>query len=127
MPTIDPLYPATDALPLLADESSRYRKLKTDAERADQLVVAEMLLGLSGPVYTGRTANEIMYGIALQVNFQLDQGFITAQQLKSISTGAPASNTTSYRDRYLHPGAAAIIARATGMGITGFTAPPPGV
>lgn len=127
MPPLDPLYPDVDTLPLLADSSSRYRKLKTNAERLDQLVLAELLLGLSAPAYTGQKGGEIKYGIALQVTYQLEQGFLTAQIMKSVSTGAPASATTAYRDRYIHPGAAAIVMRATGTAVVGFTPPPRGV
>lgn len=126
MPPLAPLYPETDTLPMLADVSSRYRKLKTNAERADQLVLAEMLLGLVSPVYTGASADQLRYAIALQVNFQMDQGQITAQQMRSVSTGAPGVSTTTYRDRYLHPGAAAIVIRVTQTAVVGFSPMPLG-
>lgn len=127
MPPLAPLYPETDGLPILSDASSRYRKLKTDPERVDQLVLAEMLLGLVTPAYTGAKADQIRYAVALQVNFQLDQGQITAQEMKSVSTGAPGVSTTAYRDRYLHPGAAAIVARVTETAVVGFSPTPRGV
>lgn len=123
---LEPLYPGTDALPILSDSSSRYRKLKTAEERKDQLVVAELLLGLSAPVYTGQDGGSLMYAIALQVNFQMDQGQITAQQLKSEAVNAPGTSTTSYRDRYLHPGAVSIVNRVTKTAITGFVPMAPG-
>lgn len=118
---LTPLYPDTENVALLADPTSRYRKLKTDPERSDQIAIAELLLGLKEPVYTGRKASEIIYAIALQVNFQLDQGTITAQIMRSVSTNAPGNSMTTYRDRYLHPGAADIVNRATGRAVVGFT------
>jgi hypothetical protein len=121
MATLTPLYPDTDALPLLADSNGRYRKLKTNEERADQLVLAELLLNLTEPVFTDRDADQIMYAIALQVTFQMEQGVLTAQMMKSVSTATGAGSTTSYRDRYLHPGAAAIIARVCGRATVGFS------
>lgn len=120
-----PTYPTVDALPLLADVGSRYRKLKTNAERTDQVVLAELLLGLRPPAYAGRAADEIMYGIALQVMFQMEQG-VTPDIMKSLSNSHPG-NTTTYRDRYLSPDAAVLVARATGTKYTGFTIPPSGV
>lgn len=126
MPPLAPLYPGTDDLPILANPDSRYRKLKSDPERVDQVVVAEMLLGLTDPPYTGRKADEIMYGVALQINFQLEQGTITSQVMRSVSTNAPGNSMTTYRDRYLHPGAVDIVNRATGRAVVGFTPMSPG-
>jgi hypothetical protein len=127
VPPLAPLYPGADNLPLLADPQSRYRKLKTDPERQDQIVAAELLLGLEAPAYTdARKVSELEYAVALQVQFQLDQGTITAQQMKSVSTNAPGTSTTSYRDRYLHPGAAAIVDRVTERATVGFSAMPRG-
>lgn len=120
MAPLTPLYPDTDTLPLLADANGRYRKLKTPEERADQLVLAELLLGLHAPVYTDTDADQLMYAIALQVGFQMEQGVITAQILRSQSNTHPG-NTTTYRDRYLHPGAAAIVSRVTKVATVGFT------
>lgn len=127
MAVLDPLYPGADGLPMLADPQSRYRKLPSNDARKDQVVVAELLLGLSGPVYAdARKVSEIEYAIALQVNFQLDQGVITAQALKTASKGAPGVTTESFRDRYLHPGAAAIVDRVTERATVGFNGMPRG-
>lgn len=125
MPPLTPLYPDTDGLPLLADPTSQYRKLKTDEERADQIVLAELLHGLKAPAYVGDIADRIAYGLALQVIFQLQQG-VTPDITKSVSNAHPG-NTTTYRDRYKSPEAAAIISAATGVKWTGFTVPPGGV
>jgi hypothetical protein len=125
MPVLAPIYPGVNALPLLADAGSLYRKLKTDAERTDQIVVAELLLGLRPPAYAGRAQSEIEYAVALQVQFQMQQG-VTPEITKSVSQAHPG-NTTTYRDRYLSPEAAAIVARATNTATTGFTIPPGGV
>lgn len=121
MPPLTPLYPETDTLPLLADADGRYRKLKTDEERADQLALAELLLDLTAPAYTGDDADRLMYAIALQVKFQMEQGVLTAQMMKSVTTGTQAGSTTTYRDRYLHPGAAAIVGRVTGRAQVAFS------
>jgi hypothetical protein len=66
VPPLAPLYPGADALPLLADPQSRYRKLKTDPERLDQIAAAELLLGLEPPAYTdARKVSELEYAVAL--------------------------------------------------------------
>lgn len=113
---------------MLADLSSRYRKLPTDEARTDQIVVAELLLGLSPPAYTDeRKVSELEYAVALQVQFQLDQGVITSQMMKTQSKNAPGVTTESYRDRYLHPGSAAIVDYTTGRATIGFHGLPRGV
>lgn len=128
MPPLSPLYPETDTLPLLAETSGRYRKLKTDEERTDQIVLAELLLDLKEPALTGRPADELMYAIALQINFQLEQGFLSAQITQNLSTGTGGNTaTTTYRDRHLHPGAAAIVRRVTGRQGVRFESPMRGV
>lgn len=127
MAALDPTYPGADVLPILADPASRYRKLPTDAARKDQVVAAELLLGLVPPVYAdARKVSELEYAVALQVQFQLDQGVITAQILETSSKGAPSTVTESYRDRYLHPGAAAIVDRVTERATVGFHGMPRG-
>lgn len=121
-----PLYPGANALPVLSDAASAYRKLKTDAERTDQIVIAELLLGLRPPAYViARTVAELEYAVAIQVIFQMQQG-VSPEITKSISQAHPG-NTTTYRDRYLSPDAAALVARATNTKWTGFTIPPAGV
>lgn len=125
-PPLNPLYPDTDILPLLADGSSRYRKLKTDEERRDQIVLAELLLGLRAPVYIEDDASKIQYAVALQVMYQLDQGTILAQFMKSQSNAHPG-NMSTYRDRFIHPGAQMIIARVTKTANVGFSPFAPGM
>lgn len=125
MPALAPIYPGVDALPVLSDVTSAYRKLKTNGERTDQIVIAELLLGLRPPAYAGRPGSEIEYAVALQVQFQMQQG-VTPEIMKSVSQAHPG-NTTTYRDRYLSPEAAALVARATNTAWTGFTVPPGGV
>lgn len=127
MPPLAPLYPGAGDLAMLGDPSSRYRKLHSDDARTDQLVAAELLLGLVPPEYTDpRKVSELEYAVALQVQFQLDQGVITSQMMKTQSKNAPGVTTESYRDRYLHPGAAAIVDRVTERATVGFSGMPRG-
>jgi hypothetical protein len=113
------LYDVT-AHPLLAAPDSKFQKLKTDAEREAQNLLAELLLDLRAPAYTDDAATELGYAVALQVAFQLEQGY-TPEIVRSQSRSTPGDGT-SYRDRYLHPGAAAIVSRVTGATPVGFTA-----
>ncbi len=109
-----------DAHPLL---SGKYAGLKTDDERDAQHLVAEMLLDLRPPAYTGDKAEELGYAVVRQINFQLEHG-LTPEIVKSTSTTHPGL-TTSYRDRYVSPVAWDIVKRDTGRTTIGMT--PPGI
>lgn len=113
------------AHPLLADTTSRFQKLKTDDERRGQNQLAELLLDLRTPAYTDDAADELGYAVALQVAFQLEQGY-TPEIVRTQSRSTPGDATT-YRDRYLHPGAVAIVSRVTGVTAVGFSSTVRGV
>jgi hypothetical protein len=117
----DPLYDITGH-PLLSD---KYNKLKDDDEKTAQNYVAELLLNLREPVYTGDDADELGHAIVRQINFQMEQG-ITPEVLRSVSNAHPG-NTTQYRDRWVEPGAWAIVARVTGVQQVRFVPPGFGV
>ena len=113
------LYDITDH-PLL---SKKYTGLATDPERQAQQIMAEMLLDLRAPAYTGDAALELAYAVVAQINFQLQHG-LEPEVVKSVSNTHPGL-TTSYRDRYVSPAAWAIVQRVTGVKTVGFT--PPGI
>lgn len=113
-----PLY-AIDAHPLL---SKKFDALPPEEQEAQHLL-AEMLLDLRAPVYTGNPALELSYAVVEQINFQLQRG-LEPEVLKSVSNTHPG-NTTAYRDRYVSPAAWAIVQRVTGVKTVGFT--PPGI
>lgn len=110
---------------LLADPTGRFQKLKTDDERTAQNALAELLLNLRPPAYVDGNADDLAYAVALQVAFQLEQGY-TPEIVKSQTRTHPG-DTTGYRDRYVHAGAAAIVARVTRTATVGFSPTPRGV
>lgn len=116
-----PLYPVTDH-PLL---SEKFAGLKVPGAQAAQNVLAELLLGLSPPPYVDAEAEQLTMAVVLQINYQLERA-ITPDVLKSMSNTHPG-NTTAYRDRYISPGAWAIVERVTGVRYVGFTVPGRGV
>lgn len=119
---LEPLYPNTDAVPLLSASSNKYRNLGSDDERKAQVVLAELLLGLEEPAYADPDiAARLEFAIALQINFQMDQGVVTSQILQTASISPALTKTEGYRDRYLHPGAAAMVDRVTQRATVGFS------
>lgn len=103
--------------------SGKYTGLKTQGEKDSNYHMAEMLLGLVPPPYTGEKAERLVYAIVLQVNFQLEHG-LTPEIVKSVSNTHPGMATT-YRDRYVSPVAWDIVRFVTGRTTVGFT--PPGI
>jgi hypothetical protein len=93
--------------------SERWGKLATDAERTAQHIRAEMDLGLRAPVYIGTDAEELTYAIVLQINTNLERG-ATPVLTKGTANAKSGANET-YRDRWVNPEAAAIVARVTGV------------
>lgn len=118
------LYDVTN-VPLLTASGSRFLALKTDAERVAQNEIAEQLLGLRPPAYVGTDADNLTYAVAIQVAFQLEQGY-SPQIEKSISRAHPGDVTT-FRDRYIDARAAAIVAAVTRTATVGFSPTPRGV
>jgi hypothetical protein len=120
MPLV-PLYDVTGH-PLLSEQ---FNKLKTAEEKTAQMIMAHLLLNLRAPAFSGDEAEELGYAIVRQVNYQIQRG-ISPEVMKSISNTQPGI-TTTYRDRYLDPGAWAIVARVTGVATVGFSPTAPGV
>ena len=97
------------ASPLL---SSAFTKLPAATQSAQHLL-AERLLGLVAPAYTGDDADDLGLAVVLQINYQLARGLTEASYLRQ-SANNKAGNTTTYRDRWIDPDAAQIVARVTG-------------
>ncbi len=114
--------PGSAASTLLSD---KYAKLASDAERLSYHLLAEQLLDLRAPVYTGTDAEELGFAVVLQINFLLQQGMEPLVK-KNIVKGSP-SISEGYRDRLINPNAALIVARVTGRQQVRFTPPFAGV
>jgi hypothetical protein len=102
--------------PLLGEKWTKLggQSLSGDARTALQTayqVNAELALDLRAG-YTGNDAMELAYAIVLQILFVLEHG-ITPSIVKSVSQANPGANKV-YRDRWIDPTAAAIVARVTG-------------
>lgn len=106
------------AHPLLSDPSCRFQKLSSDDERLAQNQMAELLLELYPPAYTGDDASYLATAVAIQVAYQLERGY-TPDLTKSQSRTHPG-DVTSYRDRYLDSRAHAMVARVTHTATVGF-------
>lgn len=104
---LTPLYDIANH-PLLG---GKYNQLKTPEEKEATHIMAELLLDLRAPAYTGADGEELAYAVVRQINFAMEHG-VTPDVMKSVSQTVPGT-TTTYRDRYLDPGAAAIVARVT--------------
>lgn len=111
---LSPLYDVAGH-PLLG---AKFTALGEERQESEQ-ILAELLLNLTKPVYTGDDAEELGYAIVRQINFQLEAG-ITPEVMKSVSKTVPG-NVETFRDRYLEPGAAAIVARVTKVATVGFS------
>lgn len=111
---LTPLYDITDHALL----GGKYLKSEPPEQVAVQ-IMAELLLNLRIPVYTGTDAEELGYAIVRQINFILEHG-VTPDIMKSVNQQQPGT-TVTYRDRYLDPGAAAIVARVTRTATVGFS------
>lgn len=114
-----PLYDVT-AHPLLQGAGNKFLALKTPEERLAQNELAEQYLGLVPPAYTdeGDIAH-LELAIAMQILFQMDQG--TSPLIHKSEAQNKPGITTAYRDRFIHPGAAQIVARVTKTAQTIFT------
>jgi hypothetical protein len=89
--------------------SGQFAGLPDDDQRNAQQEIAELLLGLSSPFPTDPELVEaVKLAVVLQINYQLQQG-TEPETVKSMTQNHPGI-MTSYRDRYLSPRAAAIVA-----------------
>lgn len=101
-----PIYEVDQSDPLV---SGRARTLSPDEWEAN-VVMAEILLGLNPPALTDETAVErLTVAIAQQVNFQVQQGLDALIEASS-GVSSQATKSVVWRDRYLNPRAAAIVA-----------------
>lgn len=114
---MEPLYDITGH-PLL---SSKFNALASDDQKNAHIINAQLLLQLRAPAYAGDEADQLGYAIVRQVNFQLEQG-ITPEFMKSVSKGVPG-NVETYRDRYVEPGAWAIVSHVTKVEQVRFSVP----
>ena len=104
-----PIYVLTDVTSLLSAGFTA----KSPTDQATYQVLAEMLLGLVPPAYTSDDGKRLAFAVALQINYQLERG-VTPESVRS-SGNAAAGNTTTYRDRSVHPGARRIVEQITGV------------
>jgi hypothetical protein len=109
------------ANPLL---SASYKALDADEQLAHH-ILAELLLDLRAPIYTDTDGEEMSYAIVRQINFQVKHG-ITPDMVRA-SSNSRSGVTENYRDRYLDPGAWAIVARIDEREAVEFNAPGVGV
>jgi hypothetical protein len=119
---LTPIYPieTSSAAAILSDT---FTALSPDEQLACELVAQE-LLGLRAG-YTGDDADRLSMAKVLQVNYLVARGDEPLVK-KAITQGGTAVSTT-FRDRYLNPDAAAIVARVTGVQQVRFTPPMSGV
>jgi hypothetical protein len=104
--------------------SQEFTKLDADDQAAQQ-TLAELLLNLTSPAYTGRAGQELAYAVVLQVNFQVRHG--VSPSLVRSTGNSRSGDTVTYRDRYIDPAAARIVARVTGVRAVRFEPMPVGV
>lgn len=109
-----------------AIRSDTFTALSPDEQIAYEGVAQELLreIGLRAG-YTGDDADRLSMAKVLQVNYLVARGDEPLVK-KAITQGGTAVSTT-FRDRYLNPDAAAIVARVTGMQQVRFTPPLAGV
>lgn len=116
---VTPMYPVTGNVSLSG-------KWPSDAGKQAELnIIAEQLLGLKAPAYTGDKAELLVKAVVSQINFMVQRG-IEPDVVKSVSNTHPG-NTTSYRDRFIDPDAYAQVCAVTGRRAVGFRAPGMGV
>lgn len=107
--------------PLLAAPGNKFNALATPEEKIAQNELAEAFLGLVSPAYVGDDAEKLTFAVALQVLFQMDQG-LTPHIMKSEVQNRPGV-TTTFKERFIHPGAAELVARVTRTSHHLFSAP----
>lgn len=91
--------------------SEKFAKLPSDEKRLATELVAEEILEL--PVgYVGDDAERLAFAKVLQINFMLERGYEPLVK-KSLGKANPGSNDV-FRDRWINPDAAVIVAKVTG-------------
>lgn len=107
-----PIYSSLDQTHPLASE---YVKRLTPDAFAAQQVMAESLLGLSLPKLTDADVVErLEIALIQQVDFQVQQG-MDGLILEAMGVGSQATKSMKWRDRYLNPMSARIVA-SLGLG-----------
>jgi len=110
-------YAPPSAVPLIGEKWAKLggQDISNDDRAALQLAYqldAELSLDLRAPAYTGDDALELAFAVVHQIAFMLEHG-ITASNVQSISQGSPGASKV-FRNRWVDPTAAAIVARVTG-------------
>ena len=109
--------PGSPASSLLSDKWANLGgpNATADQRTAQQTALhlsAELMLDLTAPAYTGDDADMLGFAVVRQINFMLEHG-IAPSVLRS-AADTSRGLTTTYRDRWIDPDAAAIVARVTG-------------
>lgn len=104
--------------------SQKFVKLASDDERQAVLDLAAQLLGLTAG-YEGDDAKSLSIALVEQVNYLLQRDYEPLLK-RSIVKGSP-SQSEVYRDRYLNPDAAVIVARVTSIQQVRFAVPMAGM
>jgi len=102
-------YQPPSGSPLLSDAAQVLATNKPDKFLAEHLR-AEMLLGLTVPVYEDTDAEELAFAVILQINYQVAHRN-KVPDMKAVSS---ERGTESFRDRSVDPDAAMIVERVTG-------------
>jgi hypothetical protein len=106
--------------PLLGE---KFKKLKTNDEKTQQQVMAELLLDLTVAPTDATKVDQLIIALTRQINFQLEAG-VSPEVMKSVANAHPGNgNTTTYRDRFLEPGAVLIVARVMRRAQPAFRVP----
>ena len=114
-----PLYPVPEDHPAL----TKTVLAKGEEARLVENVLAERVLGLKGPAYTGADKDSLILAVAIQMNFQVEQG-LSPDIHKTVNNTQPGM-MTAYRNRQVSPDAWRIVSATTGVQTIGFS--PPGI
>lgn len=112
--------------PFLNNEKGKFQSLEDPDERESYCLVAEALLRVGENAVTEPTKLVTMQNaISLQVNFLLDQGM--APHIAAQTSQSSPGVTSTFRNRWLDPRAAALAANALGIEAVRFQPPMFGV
>jgi hypothetical protein len=98
--------------PILSAKAKALQLDDTEAFFA-QAEVAESVLGIPATIPSGVDSSKLVLAVAMQVNFQIEQGLDPL--ILSSSSSSHARNSQVFRDRWIDPRAAVIARGAMGM------------
>lgn len=102
------IYSGVSTHPILTGKSKALAASDSAAFAAQQ-ELAETLLGLTEPAVTNAfTLSRVQLAVALQINFQLEQGLDPL--VEEVAQSKHSEQMIKYRDRIVNPQAASIIA-----------------